>query len=61
MAVLTFCIFSWLDHYNTIVLYNVFCEYFDAQSLPNQLTEVGAVAQQRRHFLFSRGWIITVQ
>jgi hypothetical protein len=50
MAAPTFFIFSRLDYYNTVVLYGVFCEYFDEQSLTNQLAEVGAVAWQRRHF-----------
>jgi len=40
--------------------YIVFREYFNAQSLPNQFAEVSAVAWQRRHFSFSRGWIITI-
>jgi hypothetical protein len=44
-----------------LVLYSVFCEYFDAQSLSNQPAEVGAMAQQHQHFLFSRSWIITIQ
>ena len=60
MAVPRFFIFSQLDYYNTIVLYSVFREYSDAQSLPNQLAKVCAMARQRRDFLFSHGWIITI-
>jgi len=60
MAVPRFFIFSRLDYYNTIVLYSVFREYSDAQSLPNQLAKVCAMARQRRDFLFSHGWIITI-
>jgi hypothetical protein len=50
MAVPTFLIFLRLDYYSTLVLYNAFCEYFDEQSLPTQPAEVGAMAQQCRHF-----------
>jgi hypothetical protein len=50
MAVPTFLIFSRLDYYNAVVLYSLFHQYFDEQSLPNQPAKVGAMAQQRRHF-----------